>query len=286
MERIAVIGAGSIGAGIARMALQHGATVALYDADMGKLQRGRERVAQGLALLIDRGRLAAEARDEALGRLATANDLRSLPGLVEAELVVEAVPEQMALKREIIATLDTLIGDEAILATTTAALSITAIAAAAASPARVIGMHFFNPVHATKLVEIVPGLRTGAEIISRSMEQARAWGKTPLQVKNRPGFIVNRVARPFTDEAIRILDEGVAPVETVDAVITAMGFRQGPFALMDTVGLNVTLAISEAMYAASYDEPRYRPHPLHAEMVDACLLGRATGRGFYDYAAD
>lgn len=286
MERIVVIGAGSIGSGIAQLALQHGATVALYDADAGKLQRGRDRVAQGLALLIERGRLAADARDGTLGRLSTGSDLQALPGLADAELVIESAPEHMALKREIFAALDELTGAGAILVTTTAALSVTAIAAATTRPERVAGMHFFNPVHAMKLVEIVPGLRTGADTLSQVTEQARNWGKTPLQVKNRPGFIVNRVGRPVSDEAIRILDEGVASAETVDALIKAMGFRVGPFALMDTIGLDVIFALGEAMYAATYGEPRFRPHPLLGEMVDAGLLGRKTGRGFYEYEAE
>jgi 3-hydroxybutyryl-CoA dehydrogenase len=277
---LAVVGAGTMGAGIAQVAVAHGLDVALYDADPAALERGAARVRAGLERRVESGRLPAQERDAALARLHTAS---TLDDVAVVPFVIEAVPEDLELKRMIFGTLDRLCTPQAILATNTSSLSITKIAAAAARPERVAGMHFFNPVPALRLVEVIAGHRTSADTVERVAAIAQRLGKTPVRAKDTPGFIVNRVARHFYGEPLRILAEGV-DVATIDRIVrVGGGFKMGPFALMDLIGIDVNFAVTRAIHDAFFGDPRYRPHPIQERMVDAGLLGRKAGRGFYEY---
>lgn len=277
---LAIVGGGTMGAGIAEVAVTHGLEVAIYDAVPGALERAVAQVRARLARGVERGRLTAEEAGAARARL---QGTATLEELAPAPFVIEAIPEDLELKRALFRTLEDIVDEAAILASNTSCLSITAIAATLARPERVAGMHFFNPAPALPLVEVIAGHRTGQETTQAVLALARQLGKTPVPAQDTPGFIVNRVARPFYGEALRMLAEGV-PVASVDRIMREVGgLKMGPFELMDLVGLDVNFAVTRAMYEAFYGEPRYRPHPIQERMVDAGLLGRKSGRGFYAY---
>lgn len=284
MNRIGVVGAGAMGSGIAQVAAQAGLEVVLYDINDKPLEAGLNRIRSGLDRLVQRGRLTAEERDAVLGRITTT---KTLGDFLDVEFVVEAAPEVMELKKQIFQTLDHICRPKAILATNTSSLSITEIAELSDRPGRVAGMHFFNPVPNMKLVEVVRGAQTSAEAARRTTEVAELFGKTAVQVKDTPGFIVNRVARPYPGEALRLLGENVAAPRQIDrAARLAAGFRMGPFELMDLVGMDINLAVNRSVFEQFCYEPRFRPHPLQAQMVKANRLGRKTGAGWYRYEGD
>jgi 3-hydroxybutyryl-CoA dehydrogenase len=282
---VGIVGAGTMGAGIAQVALAAGHRVLLYDPDEAALQRARARIADGL------GRWATKrisSRQQAVATVATQmNRLRVAPSAEDlaaaSVLVVEAVLEEMAVKAPLFATLDAAADPDAILATNTSALSVAAIAANTRRPARVIGLHFFNPAPVMRLVEVVAHPAADREVVDRAMELMTAWAKTPVRCADSPGFIVNRVNRPFTLEALRILESGLAGVSQLDAAARAAGYPMGPFELMDLVGIDVNLAAALGLYEGFGDEPRFRPSPIQERLVNAGTLGRKTGRGFYRY---
>ncbi len=280
-QTIGIVGAGTMGAGIAETALSHGFAVVLYDVSEEILTRARERIRDGLARQVRHGRLTAEDAEKALARLRLTTDLDEL-GL--AGLIIEAAPEDLTLKRDLFARLDRAAPPAAILASNTSSLSITALAEGAQRPQRIVGMHFFNPAPIMPLVEIIPGAATADDVVAAAAAAARALGKTPVEARDTPGFIVNRIARPFYLEALRLLADGVASVDTIDRIVRAAGgFRMGPFELLDLIGLDVNLAVTRSVYEASGQEPRFRPHPIQEQMVRAGRLGRKSGRGFYVY---
>ncbi|TCO81259.1 3-hydroxyacyl-CoA dehydrogenase [Plasticicumulans lactativorans] len=279
---VAVIGAGTMGAGIAQVAAQAGHPVLLYDAAAGAAERGVQGILRTLGKLVDKGRLGADALADIRGRLRAAATLEEL---APAGLVIEAIVENLDVKRELFARLEALVAADAILATNTSSISVTAIAAKLGRPGRLAGMHFFNPAPLMKLVEVVSGLATSAEVAARVHATCEAWGKAPVHAKSTPGFIVNRVARPYYAEGLRLLGEGAADVATLDALLReAGGFRMGPFELMDLIGHDVNFAVTSSVFAAYFNDPRFTPSLIQQELVAAGYLGRKSGRGFYDYA--
>jgi 3-hydroxybutyryl-CoA dehydrogenase len=278
--KVTVIGAGTMGNGIAQVFAQHGHTVTLRDLSEEILQRARATIGKSLAKLVEKARLTAAERDAALGRLTFTTDLDQVR---DADLVVEAAIEDAAIKTGLFRELDALTRKEAILASNTSSISITKLAAATARPAQVIGMHFMNPVPLMPLVEVIRGQATSDETTAAVMDLARALDKTPVEVNDFPGFVSNRVLMPMINEAIFAVYEGVATAEAIDQVMKlGMNHPMGPLTLADFIGLDVCLAILNVLHDGLGD-PKYRPCPLLRRMVDAGWLGRKSGRGFYRY---
>jgi 3-hydroxybutyryl-CoA dehydrogenase len=281
-QTIAVIGTGTMGAGIAQVAAAAGHPVLLYDAMAGAAEKAIAGTGKALDGLVAKGRMSQEARDALIGRLGC---VATLGDLAPAKLVVEAVKEDLSIKRTLFSELEGIVGGDAILASNTSSLSITAIAAALKKPERFAGLHFFNPAPLMPLVEVVSGLATAPSVMDTLMATASAWGKSPVATRSTPGFIVNRVARPFYAEGLRVLQEGGGDVATLDAIMReAAGFRMGPFELMDLIGHDVNFAVTSSVHASYFGDPRFTPSIIQQELVEAGRLGRKSGRGFYDYA--
>ncbi len=280
IRTIGVVGAGTMGHGIAQVAAQSGYQVTLVDAVPAALERGRAQIGKGLERLVAKGKLAAGDRDQALGRLTTGGDLAALAG---ADLVVEAVVEREDVKRGVLSELDRVCPARTILATNTSSISITRLAASTSRPEKVIGMHFMNPVPVMQLVEVIRGLATSQETWDAVEAASRKMGKTPVEVHDAPGFVSNRVLMPMINEAIFCLYEGVGKAEAIDEVMKlGMNHPMGPLALADLIGLDVCLDILRVLQQG-FGDPKYRPCPLLVKMVDAGRLGRKSGRGFYEY---
>ena len=279
-DRIAVIGAGQMGNGIAHVFAQAGFPVTMIDVAEGALARGRATIEKNLARQIEKGTVPASEREGILERLSTHTSLHAVTG---AALVVEAATENRDLKFKIFAEVDKLADHRAVLATNTSSISITEIAARTSRPESVIGMHFMNPVPVMKLVEIIRGLATSDETTRRTMEWSRAVGKTPVEVNDFPGFVANRILMPMINEAVYCLMEGVGTAEAIDTVMKlGMNHPMGPLALADLIGLDTCLAILEVMHEGLGD-PKYRPAPLLRKYVAAGWLGKKSGRGFHAY---
>jgi 3-hydroxybutyryl-CoA dehydrogenase len=281
---VAVIGAGTMGSGIAQVAATAGHPVLLHDVRGGTAAQAIAGIAKFLDGAVTKGRIAPDQRDATIRRLQPCG---ALSELASAALVIEAVVEDVEVKRKLFAELAGIVAPDAILATNTSALSIAAMARSLADPSRVVGMHFFNPAPLMPLVEVVSALTTAPAVAETVFATAAAWGKTPVHAKSTPGFIVNRCARPFYGEAWRLLSVGAADPATLDAVMReAGGFRMGPCELMDLIGQDVNFAVTRAVFDAYFSDSRYRPSLLQQEMVEAGRLGRKSGRGFFDYAKD
>jgi 3-hydroxybutyryl-CoA dehydrogenase len=279
-ERIAVVGAGQMGGGIAHVAALSGYPVTLIDVAEPMLEKGRGAIASNLERQVKKGTIDAGARDAALSRITTTT---SLDGSADAAVIIEAATERIDLKYRIFEDLDRIASAGAILATNTSSISITAIAARTKRPEAVIGMHFMNPVPVMQLVEVIRGLATSDETTQRVVELAKAMGKTPVEVNDAPGFVANRVLMPMINEAVFCLMEGVGTPEAIDTVMKlGMNHPMGPLALADLIGLDTCLAIMEVLHTGLGDD-KYRPCPLLRKYVDAGWLGRKSGRGFYRY---
>jgi 3-hydroxybutyryl-CoA dehydrogenase len=281
VERVGVAGAGTMGTGIAQLACLGQFDTYLHDPDPDALAHGAARLREALAHGAERGRWTVEAAEAAAARL---RETRGLEGLAGCELVIEAAPEDLELKRGLFARLAKACGPQAILATNTSSLAVTAIAAGLERPERACGMHFFNPPPLMRLVEVVAGDETSEETLAVAGEVARAMGREPIRAADGIGFVANRVARPFMLEPLRLLGQRIAPHDQIDRILrVGGGFRMGPFELVDLVGVDVNLAVAKSFWEQSFHEPRWQPHPIQARMVAAGRLGRKAGRGYYDY---
>lgn len=280
---IGVVGAGTMGRGIAQVAAQSGANVWLCDTSADALDASQASLAKVLERLVEKGRITPE---EARGVRERIRTTTSLEALKDCDMVVEAIVEDLDVKSALFQQLEGIVSKSCVLATNTSSLSVTALARACQHPERVLGLHFFNPAPLMALVEVVPALQTDPKLSAFAAEQMRAWRKAPALAQDTPGFIVNRVARPFYSEALRILEEGVATAEDIDASMRAEGFRMGPFELMDLIGHDVNYAVTSTVHAAFFGDSRYRPSHTQRQLVAASWLGRKSGRGFYVYAAD
>jgi 3-hydroxybutyryl-CoA dehydrogenase len=281
MVKLGIAGARGVGASLAQLALQRGHRVVLFDQSSENLNEARQRIAR----VLEAPPVDAESPARDPGSLQRLESVTEIGGLAEAEIVIETVVDSRESKRAVLSRLAAACPETAVVVTTTGTLSITNLAAMIGHPERVIGIHFPRPVASTAIAEVVAGLRTNESTIAQALALVRSLDKTPIQVKNRPGFLVNRLANLFRLEAVRLLEEEVADSVTVDALLTALGFSSGPLAQMDALGVDACLAMSRALYEGNLGEPRYQPSLLQAEMVDAGLNGRKAGKGFHEYPA-
>lgn len=280
---IAVLGAGTMGTGIALVLAAAGHQVLLFDTRQQAAAEAPNTIAEILSRKVAKGSLDAVESKAILGRISV---VTALSEITKAETVIEAVVEDAALKKELFSALDAQQSASCILASNTSSLSLTTLAATCTRPERVVGIHFFNPAPVMPLVEIVSALQTSAETVAKAKVLVQGCGKTVVSVKDTPGFIVNRIARPFYGEALRILDEQLADVATIDWAMRQLGgFRMGPFELMDLIGIDVNYAVTLNIFQASYYDPRYRPSISQQRLVEAGRLGKKSGRGFYDYTS-
>jgi 3-hydroxybutyryl-CoA dehydrogenase len=281
--QVLVVGAGIMGAGIAQTAAQAGHAVLLFDMRDGAAKDAKAKLAATFDGLVAKGKLMAESAQATLARI---EPLAQLDGAANAGLVVEAIVENLDAKRALFKQLEAIVGAQCVLATNTSSISVTAIANGLQHPGRLVGMHFFNPVPLMKLVEVVSGLHTDAAVAEAIFELGAQWGKTPVHAKSTPGFIVNRIARPFYAETLALLQERAATPQVLDACLKAAGFRMGACELMDLIGHDTNFAVTNSVYEANFFDKRYVPSLLQKEMVDGGLLGRKSGRGFYRYQGE
>ncbi len=282
-ECIGVIGAGAMGSGIAQVAAQCGHEVVLVDQNQSALDKSQKNLASVANRLIEKERWTVEFSQEVQQSIIRTTDWNQLK---PCTWIIEAIVEDLAVKTDVFRKLEAIVDSTAVLASNTSSLSLTAIAGKLSNPERFVGLHFFNPAPLMALVEVIPALQTNPDLVIRAMEQMRSWNKTPVKAKDTPGFIVNRVARPFYGEALRIVEEGLASPQAVDAAMKACGFRMGPFELMDLIGNDVNYAVTQSVFEAFYYDPRYRPSLIQKQFVDAGWLGRKSGRGYYHYESE
>jgi 3-hydroxybutyryl-CoA dehydrogenase len=279
IQTIGVIGAGVMGNGIAQVAAASGFQVILQDIHSDALEKALSHIRSFLTKSVEKGKLSESEKDEILGRIRTTTEVTE----VKADLVIEAILENLEIKRKLISALESVNSHQTIIASNTSTLPITRIAAGAQRPENIVGMHFFNPAPLMKLVEVIAGEMTHPEIAETVFEVASRMGKSPVHVKDEPGFIVNRVARPYYLEGLRLYEEQVADFTAIDELMEATGFKMGPFRLMDLIGVETNHEVTKSLYASFFHETRFRPSRVQQKKVDAGNFGRKTGKGFYSY---
>ncbi len=279
---VGVIGAGTMGAGIAQVAAQNGHKVVLVDVNEQVLNKSKENLVKILQRLVEKEKMTAQKMSEVLELFSYSTDLKSFS---IADIVIEAIVEKIEVKHQVFKQIEEVVSDQCILASNTSSLSIASIGSVLKNPGRVIGIHFFNPAPLMPLVEIIPAVQTKNEVTVLCKDLISGWGKNAVVCKDTPGFIVNRVARPFYGEALKIYEEGIADFATIDWAMTELGnFKMGPFTLMDYIGNDVNYAVTESVFAAFYYDPRFRPSFTQRRHAEAGYFGRKSGRGYYDYS--
>jgi 3-hydroxybutyryl-CoA dehydrogenase len=280
MKKIGIIGSGAMGSGIAQVAAMASHQVVVYDNNTQAIEKAKSNLATTLNKLQEKGKI--ESAEDALQRFVFAN---SLDALADCGLIIEAIVEKLDIKKTVFAEVEKIVAPDCVLATNTSSLSVTSIAAACQKPERFIGLHFFNPAPLMALVEVIPAIQTDEKVVADCKEMMQTWGKLPVIAKDTPGFIVNRIARPFYGEAIRIYEEGIADMATIDWAMTEVGkFKMGPFTLMDYIGHDVNYVVTETVFQSFFFDPRYKPSFSQKRLLEAGWLGRKTGRGFYNYS--
>lgn len=279
---VGIIGSGTMGSGIAQVAATSGCKVKLYDTNQNALDKSKDSLEKILSRLIEKGRIDAEEKSRIEGNISYVNSLKDL---YDADLTIEAIIESLEIKQKVFSELETYVSEKCIIASNTSSLSIASIASSLERPERCIGIHFFNPAPLMRLVEVIPAVQTSMEVLDTSVRTISEWKKVVAVAKDTPGFIVNRVARPFYGESLRIYEEGLADFATIDhSLKTLGGFRMGPFELMDFIGNDVNYTVTETVFTAFYYDPRYRPSFTQKRLSEAGYLGRKSGKGYYDYA--
>ncbi len=279
IKTVAIVGAGTMGQGIAISCALSGYDTLLFDISPGFSEKALQRIGQSIDQSVLKGKLTDEAGQQGFNRIKIVNSLSD----VKADLIIEAVIENLEVKQKLFSDLEKINSTDTILATNTSSISITQIASVLPSPARFVGLHFFNPAHLMKLVEVISGKHTHPDIALSMMSFSESLGKTAVEVKDSPGFIVNRVARHYYVESLKLLEEGVADVQGIDKLLRSSGFKMGPFELMDLIGIDVNYSVTVSVYEGFNRNPKFKPSAIQKEKVEQGFLGRKTGKGFYEY---
>ncbi|PHS67141.1 MAG: 3-hydroxybutyryl-CoA dehydrogenase [Flavobacterium sp.] len=282
MKLVGIIGSGTMGSGIAQVAATSGCKVKLYDTNEAALEKAKASLEKILNRLIEKGRIDSDEKNRIQNNISYVSSLKDLS---DSDLTIEAIIENLDIKQKVFSELESYVSEDCIIASNTSSLSITSIASSLKKPARCIGIHFFNPAPLMRLVEVIPAIQTSKEVLEKVVNTIKDWKKIVAVAKDTPGFIVNRVARPFYGEALRIYEEGIASFKEIDSAMKELGgFRMGPFELMDFIGNDVNYTVTETVYNAFYQDPRYKPSFTQQRLSEAGYLGRKTGKGYYNYS--